>query len=94
MDGVRGLSLIEINGERVAVTPFKEETHSTRFSSDPIALLNASAVDEFLLDDISHIVTEYSPEAAIRKLDELFRSSGLYFAGNKMGEYPVALPLR
>ncbi|MDE7136631.1 MAG: hypothetical protein K2N91_08350 [Muribaculaceae bacterium] len=94
IDGICGLSLVEIQSDRAEVTPFEEETHSTRFSAEPIALLKASAVDEFLLDDISYIISQYPHAAAISKLDELFRSSGIYYVDNKMGECPVALPLR
>lgn len=94
MDGIHGLSLIEIDGDRAVVAPFECETHSTQFHDAPIALLKSSAVDEFLLDDIAHTMASYPRKSAIERLDQLFRASDLYYDSEKIGEYPVALPLK
>lgn len=64
---------------RVEVIPFEKETALTEYVPSPLAVLKSSAIDEFLLDDIEHIVNNNPIEVAIKKLDELFRSSSLYY---------------
>jgi len=78
-NGIVGPSIVEQKAGRVAVFPFEKETASTEYVPSPIAVLKSSAVDEFLLDDIEYIMNNNPIDAAIKKLDELFRSSRLYY---------------
>lgn len=76
--GISGPAIVEQVGGRLVVIPFVTETASTEYEPSPIAILKSTAVDEFLLDDIEHIVGNNPIGEAIKKLDELFRSSRLY----------------
>lgn len=78
INGIIGPAVVESNHGRVVVTPFDMETASTVYVASPLAVLKSTAIDEFLLDDIEHTMRTNPLAQAIKKLDELFRSSRLY----------------
>lgn len=78
LKGIIAPAVVESNHGRVVVTPFEREIHSTSYVPSPLAVLKSTAIDEFLLDDIEHIVKTNPLDVAIKKLDELFSSSRLY----------------
>lgn len=77
--GILAPAIVEIgNNGRVAVSGFAVETSSTDFISYPVAVLRRDAVDEFLFDDIDMILSDGWSTSTEKRLDDLFRSSGLY----------------
>lgn len=91
--GIGGLSLIEIDGSRVELSPFAGETHSTVFVPAPVAILSAGAVTEFLLDDIERILSKFSAEEALQNIDELLRCGKLYAPLKSADEAVAGLPV-
>ncbi len=77
----------------VTVAPFEKELHSTIFVPGPIAILNSLKFDEFVLDDIEMLIGNVQDTVAVKKkLDDFFKSSGLYYC-NGFGSEPVFLKL-
>lgn len=76
--GVReGMMVVDINGS-VKVTPFERECHSTVFYPGYVAIIDAGKFDEFVADDIEMMVSQGNI-ADKKKLDDYFKSSGLYY---------------
>lgn len=90
--GIAGAcSLVTCSDGRVTLTPFEKETHSTIFVPGPIAILNSLKLDEFVIDDIE-LMFANSPSPDKKRLDDYFKSSGLYYSSGS-AESPVLLKL-
>lgn len=68
-----------------------EETSSTVELGYAVAMLDASLLTEFLVDDIYSILGSNDYAGALKKLDELFRSSSLYSPEGSRGGVLVLL---
>lgn len=68
-----------------------EETFSTVELGYAVAMLEASSLTEFLIDDIYSILVSNDYDGALKKLDELFRSSSLYSSEDSRGGVLVLL---
>lgn len=89
---VKGYSIVTISSDGICIEPFEKELHSTVFIPGPIAVLNSSEFDEFVIDDIEMIIGGAEPAGYEKRLDDFFKSSGLYFrSGNN--SVPVLLRL-
>lgn len=89
---VKGCSIVTITGMDVCVEPFEKELHSTVFVPGPIAVLDSSEFNEFVIDDIEMIISSSGTAGYEKRLDDFFKSSSLYFrTGNN--SVPVLLRL-
>lgn len=77
--GIAGCSVVTYADGDVTVEPFEKELHSTVFISGTIAILDASKFDEFVIDDIEMMVAASGTVADKKRLDDYFKSSGLYY---------------
>lgn len=73
------------------VSHAEDETSSTVELGYAVALLEASSLTEFLIDDIYSILGSNDYSGALKKLDELFRSSSLYSSEDSRGGMLVLL---
>lgn len=73
------------------VSHAEEETPSTVELGYAVAMLEASSLTEFLIDDIYSILGSNDYAGALKKLDELFRSSSLYSSEDSRGGVLVLL---
>lgn len=60
------------------ISQFRCETENSSYVEWPSALLDASEINEFLLDDIDFIIAGHLDDDKLKRLDEFFRSSDLY----------------
>lgn len=69
-------------GGNVKVEPFEKELHSTVFVPGPIAILDLSKLDEFVIDDVEMMACASGQILDKKKLDDYLESSGLYFCND------------
>lgn len=77
--GISGCSIVTYADGDVKIEPFEKEIHSTVFVSGPVAILDSSKLDEFVIDDIEMMSDNYGHEVNKKKLDDYLKSSGLYY---------------
>lgn len=77
--GISGCSVVTYADGYVKVEPFVKEIHSTVFVPGPVAILESSKFDEFVIDDIEMISYNTGEGVDKKKLDDYLKSSGLYY---------------
>lgn len=91
--GIRkGYTIVTYIGDDLILEPFEKEIYSTVFVPGPIAILNSSAIDEFVLDDMEMFIGQDGVSGDKKRLDDYLKSSSLYYNPDSGGE-PVFLKI-
>lgn len=78
-NGFHGQSIVSFGEDGLTVVPFEKEIHSTVFIPGYIAILDASRLDEFVIDDIELMITHDGSINDKKRLDDYLKSSSLYY---------------
>ncbi|MDD6889551.1 MAG: hypothetical protein PUD39_04760 [Bacteroidales bacterium] len=84
--GYHRCSMVTFEDGIVDVCPFEKELHSTTFIAGMVAILDASKLDEYVLDDIEMMVGASGAVNDKKKLDDYLESSSLYYCNGNSGK--------